>query len=880
MTPDRWEQIAGIWRSALCRAGGQRSSYLDQACGPDATLRAEIESLLRRDAAAGSFLEPPSSAAAAGLLDRGSPDSLVGRRIGRYTICGVLGRGGMGIVYEAQQDNPARTVALKVLHTLPFADELTSRLFRREGQALARLDHNGIATIHEAGSDERHCYIAMERVEGTHLIEYARTNRLSLRQRLTLFRRICDAVHYAHQRGIIHRDLKPSNLLVTAAGLPKVLDFGLARIVDPETSHTQFTEMGAFLGTLAYASPEQVRGGEVDTRSDVYSLGVILFQLLTGQLPYELRGKPLPEAARKICDQRPRSAGLLDRALRGELETILAKALEKLPNDRYTSAAALGDDIQRYLERRPIIAHPPSLAYQFRKFIGRNRLAAALTGTMLVIVIGASIVTAWLALRYADQRDAAVAAQTGESQERQTAEETAAFLAKLFEQADPERQQTADPTARELLDAGVTRLQSELADRPLVRARLMVVIGKVYTALADYPKALELLRSGVEIVRRERGNDHPDLIEPLAGLGAALGHSGAPEEGHQVLLEQLRICELQYGPRDKRVAAALTEVGTERFYSGDHATALEYFQRSLDLKRELFGEASLQYAEEVTNVGYALNFLRRFDEAEAILRRGLEVRKRLGSDPAGIGLTLDVLAHVAMGRNDPATAEAYLTEQVALYKQAFHDGSPAIAFALHNLAYVVGAARGPAAAEPIYREALDRRRACYGEQHPRVALTMSDLGLTQMEQGKFEEAIALLKGALEIRRALWGDCHEVVAASMQKLGEAYRRAGNLPDAEPLLLKSYEIVAASKGPTGQHAIPSVGSLVAVCRALDRPEETARWLQIFGESHMSMNNRTAAAAAFREAADIYAQIGGPDDTCSRECLERLQAAEINP
>jgi len=333
MDAARWERIIGIGRSALDRPDHERGSYLDQACGQDVTLRAEVESLLGRDAAAGSFLEPPSSADAAGFLGGAPERSMVGRRIGAYTIRGTLGRGGMGVVYEAEQDLPRRLVALKVMRALPYLDELTPRLFRRESQALARLEHAGIAAIHEAGrSSEGWFYFAMERVDGVPLTDHAHERKLSIRERLPLFARVCDAVHYAHQHGVIHRDLKPSNILVTSDGLPKVLDFGLARIADPGVEHTQITQPGAFQGTLAYASPEQAEGqpGKIDVRTDVYSLGIILYQLLTGKFPYEVTGS-MRDVLDRILRAEPVRLSTIVRQVDDEVETIVLKCLQKEP---------------------------------------------------------------------------------------------------------------------------------------------------------------------------------------------------------------------------------------------------------------------------------------------------------------------------------------------------------------------------------------------------------------------------------------------------------------------------------------------------------------------------------------------------------------------
>jgi eukaryotic-like serine/threonine-protein kinase len=297
----RWQRIDELFNAALAAAAPLRADVLARSCDGDTVLRAEVESLLAAHERPDSALDSPAFDTARVPITSAAVAITPGRRIGHYTIRGILGCGGSGVVYEAEQESPSRLVALKVMREMPYLDELTPRLFQRESQALARLEHAGIAAIHEAGrSDDGWYYFAMERVEGVPLTQYAQERALPLRERLELMRRVCDAVHYAHQRGVIHRDLKPSNILVTQTGDPKVLDFGLARIADPGVERTQMTEPGGFQGTLAYASPEQVRGdpGQVDVRSDVYSLGVVLYEVLSGRRPYEVAGLTLPDAAR------------------------------------------------------------------------------------------------------------------------------------------------------------------------------------------------------------------------------------------------------------------------------------------------------------------------------------------------------------------------------------------------------------------------------------------------------------------------------------------------------------------------------------------------------------------------------------------------------
>lgn len=300
-------------------------------------------------------------------------------RIGSYIVHRRLGEGGMGIVYEGEQENPKRLVALKLIRGGRHVDEYRIRLFEREAQTLGRLKHPAIAAIYHGGrTEDGEPYFAMELVHGIPLAQYAREHKLPMRDRLKLFRDVCVAINYAHQRGVIHRDLKPSNILVDSDGQAKILDFGLARITDPEAQlASTLHDMGRVMGTLPYMSPEEARGNpdEIDVRADVYSLGVILYELLTDRLPYLVRRAALPEAVRVICEEVPRRPSAQDRSLRGDVDTIAMKALEKEPIRRYQSAAALADDIERFLSDQPILARPASVVYHIRKFMVRNRLA-------------------------------------------------------------------------------------------------------------------------------------------------------------------------------------------------------------------------------------------------------------------------------------------------------------------------------------------------------------------------------------------------------------------------------------------------------------------------------------------------------------------------
>jgi len=416
---ERWQKVERLYHSALELEEIQRVAFLQQACAGDEWIELEVRSLLAESEGTGDFLEAPALEVAARDLARSAVPGGHSHppAIGRYRIVRLLGEGGMGTVYEAEQEEPRRVVALKVIKS-GFANSDRLRRFRQESQALARLQHPGIAQIYEFNTADTgfgpQPYFAMEFIRGLPLQQYADAHQLDTRQKLALMVKVCEAVHHAHQRGLIHRDLKPGNILVDDTGQPKVLDFGVARVIEADSQEgdarlTMQTGLGQIVGTLAYMSPEQVLGDplEVDTRSDVYSLGVILYELLCGQLPYEVSHRQLPEAARVICEHEPASLSSMSHNCRGDIETLVRKALEKDKTRRYASAAELASDIQHFLNHEPIMARPPSASYQLQRFTRRHRAGVLVGALALVALCGATVSVAWEARIARQERDRA-----------------------------------------------------------------------------------------------------------------------------------------------------------------------------------------------------------------------------------------------------------------------------------------------------------------------------------------------------------------------------------------------------------------------------------------------------------------------------------------
>ncbi|MCP4249290.1 MAG: serine/threonine protein kinase [bacterium] len=763
----------------------------------------------------------------------------------------------MGIVYEAEQASPRRTVALKVIRP-GIASARMLRRFEHEAELLGTRDQPGIAQIFEAGTAESdfglHPYFAMGLVRGEPITRYARNRKLGTRASLELLAKVCDAVEHAHQHGIIHRDLKPGNILVvdetqerqnaetpktgtgahqpsyagngrddhlltshssllTSSALTKVPDFGVARAIDSDMQTTTLqTDIGQLIGTVPYMSPEQVTGdpAAIDTRSDVYSLGVLCYELLAERLPYDLAAKTIPEAVRIIRDNEPTPLSAVNRVFRGDLETIVTKTLEKDRRLRYQSATQLAADLRRYLNNEPILARPPSAAYQLRKLISRHKVPFTLVGLLFVVSVAFAVVATTQAIRATEQRKR-------ETEARTSAEAFATFLERLFESADPGAREDADPSVRDLLETGVVRLETDLQEQPLVRARLATVIGSVFGNLGDFPRATELLESAVSIRRQELGGNHPDLGVSLERLAGIYGLLGDHDRAHALRLEVLDICRHHFGEPHEDVADAYDNLGNSRYYAGDQAEAVRYFRQAVETRRGLHGDDDLGMAASLHNLGSALQALGRNDEAVEALQSALETKRALLGDDVAVILTLNQLGFLEFGRGALEAAERFFAEAAEMSRRVHHDTHPKLAWSLNNYAYVVNAMRGPADAEPIYREALAIRRAAFGKEHPDIALSLADLANMRLFQEDYENAALLHSQALEMRRSLFGNDHDVVTHSLAALAECHLGAGRPQDAEPLLLEGHDILARIHGEESPECLAAAQKLGTLYQA---------------------------------------------------------------
>jgi serine/threonine protein kinase/Tfp pilus assembly protein PilF len=687
-----------------------------------------------------------------------------GDRIGPYRVLRTLGVGGMGEVYLAERADAEfeQQVAIKVVYG--SLRGVQSRL-KIERQILAQLDHPNIAHLLDGGSlPDGTAYIVMEYVDGVPIDVYCDSNRLDIVARLKLFQTVCAAVHYAHQNLIVHRDLKPSNILVTAAGVPKLLDFGIAKLLDERQAghHTLAVTHADFrLMTPDHASPEQVRGQVITTASDIYVLGVLLYKLLTGTGPFLLASMRLTDIERAICEKDPllpshaigtddsaQTRGIMDargtgasrlrRTLRGDLDNIVIMAMRKEPERRYGSSQQMAADIQRYLEGKPVIARRDTMSYRSAKFVRRHWLAVTAAASVIFLILAFATTTYIQSVRIAAERDRAAEQRAVAERERTRAEEVSSFLVNLFKLSDPQENRGNQVTARELLDSGAKRLQAELQDQPATKAALLSTVGAVYDSLGQYKEAL------------------PILTESLT---------------------------LQPQSRDTTRIATLLELGRAHWNAGDLSGAEAPLQEALHLSQSGFGAASMQTGRSLWALGVLRYQQDRFIEAKELYSRSLNVLETAGAPPTDVSAVLDDLAQVYARQQQWTLAKQTYERALEIDRRVLGDDHPRVAMRLNNLALVAQSMGDLKLAETLFRDAIRRDEQAYGDLHPETGTARGNYGLLLWREGRLAEAEPLLRSALDIQLKLYGPNNYNVAYARVSLAMLLHDQGNLPGAE-------------------------------------------------------------------------------------------------
>jgi len=815
-----------------------------------------------------------------------------GQAIGPYKLLRRLGEGGMGEVWEAQQSVPVRrTVALKLLKAGMDTRQIVTR-FEAERQVLALMQHPSIAQVFDAGiTDQGRPYFVMELVEGVRITAYCDQHNLGLQERLRLFQQVCEAIQHAHQRGVIHRDLKPSNVLVMQQGdkpLPKVIDFGLAKAISQDDADHSLTELGTVLGTPAYASPEQMGLGakDIDTRTDVYSLGVLLYELLVGVIPYNFdKAKPsaivdlrqavrdsdpakpstrfssLGDRASEIAKARNTEVNLLRKQLRGDLDWVVMKALEKDRERRYTSPHEFSLDIDRYLNHEPVIARSPTAGYRVGKFVRRHRLGTAFAASVAALVIGFVVVTIVQANRIAAERDRATA-------EAAKANAINRFMEETLGSADP-YQTGKEISIREVLGRAVKKAEIDFKGQPLVEAAVKDTIGRVYANTGPLQEGERLLRESLDVRRQLLGEHNAEVAESLHDLASALQLRQQSEECNRYVQEAIKIRRDLFGEHSAEAADSYRLAGLCLRGMGKHEESARDYQKALQISEEIFGKDSLQVADVLEAIG--VNTDQATDDpkqAEQYLLRALAIHtKSSGADGvavAGVHNTLAVLyiplrrnadaemhARLAMeiyakeyGPEDPNTliskanlstslsalgryteASTLLNETVEPLKRQFGERSPMVTNTIINLAILESRSGNQAAAAHSFQEALARAAETYGVKHQLYSVVQVHYGRFLRTTGKTSSAVSYIRQALAHQETSLPAESASLAVTRYELGITLLELKLYSEAESLLLRSHATFLKQLGDDNVQTNDAAKALFRLYTELGRKDKAA-------------------------------------------------------
>ena len=876
---ERWRRIEDILDTALARDPSEWNAVLDESCGNDALLRAEVESLLRQSDKAERFLsEPPSAAAAALIQESGAggrrAQHVEGRRIGAYRLVREIGRGGMARVFLAERAEGGfvHRVALKLLR--PGLDtDVDHARFRAERQILASLNHPNIARLLDGGAtNDGLPYFVLEYVDGKPIDVHLDERNATVEERVRLFLTVCEATQYAHRNLVVHRDLKPSNILVDQDGMVKLLDFGLAKYPLQPGALGPVSRATRRWMTPEYAAPEQIRGGPSTTLTDVYQLGAVLYELLTGEPPFAGYCVTLPAFERAILNDQPEAPsvsaarkGLVERAraLRGDIDAIVLKALRKEPDERFDSADSFEKDLRAALAGDAVQARRNTTSYRLRRFVHRHRVETVATVSVGLAVLSALVISISLARRAAAERDRAATAS-------REATAISSFLINLFDASDPAATGGGKITASELVRRAADRAGTLRAPPP-VQAGLLEVTARLYHSLGEYRSETQTLQQALELRQRPGGGSSLEIASVYQQLGRAFIAAGRFPAADTAVRRALSLQETVLGTRDRVVASTLLQLAGVTVFLSDLVEAEHLSRRALSIsegvsgahdsatahahltlgsiqqRRGRFAEAEAEYrrawdgyakslghddadvAQSIMHVGYVLqDDATRLDEADSLFGAALAIRRKVfGEAHPMVAATLNDIADLRLSRGDTATALPLARQSFAITQKVYGPDHPLAPSSLQQMANIYARAGRLDLAEPLTRSAVPMMRRILGDNHASVASAEIDLARIMIERGEYAAARPFADDAVRIQRLAFGPDHPMTARSEAVLGRLRTRTGDLIGADSILRRSLGIIERHSGREHGDAREIFRWLAELETARGRPAEAARY-----------------------------------------------------
>lgn len=834
----RWERIWELFFRASELSHESRDAFLEQACGDDPELQREIKELLIASEQGTNPLDMP-------LLSNELGPAM-GDEIDGYRLQRVLGEGGMGVVFEAQQMQPIeRRVALKLIKAGMDTRSVLLR-FAVERQTLALMNHPGIAQVFDAGvSPQGRPYFVMELVNGMPVTRWCDEQKFTLQQRIEIFRAICSAVQHAHQKGVIHRDLKPSNILITAGDgqpQPKIIDFGIARALHRTDGPSGITHIGDFVGTPEYMSPEQagVNNLDLDTRTDIYSLGVVLYALLTGTLPFNAealgtsdyvelqrilrekepptpstRLKQLGESANEIAARRALDTNRLIKAVSGDLDWIVLKAMDKDRTRRYDTVAELSSDLENFIHQRTVTAHPPGRAYRIRKFIARHKVSVTAAVATAIALI-AAVIGISMGLIVAER-------------ERHRAETVSQFLQDMLVASQPENAQGRDTTyLKEVLARASQRVDKELKDQPEAAASLHFTIGGTYRSLGLYDEAAQHFASALQLRRKYLGPNKELTLETMSKLATLRWEQDQYKEAEALAREALAGQDRIYAKNDDRRLSTLNTLGLVMKSTARYAEAEKIYREVVDVRRRTLGIENVATIISQSNLARLLEEQGKLDEAVKLMREVVDVGLRVqGEDDPETLVSLDILGVMLRKQGKLEEAEQFHRRALAGCRKVLGEEHEDTLGVRLNLARLLMAQDKLAEAETELRQSLEIVSRKYGENTFYTFATARSLGDCLLKENQPKEADLVYKRALAAGSAILPPEHDLLAAVVSKRAAALIAQGDYGAAEPLLLKSYPVLVKTRGKQHPDTIAARDTLIALYDHTNRPEEANRY-----------------------------------------------------